>query len=302
MQPNGIISAIITPFSSDGESVNESELRAIVESGITSGLGGIVPCGGTGEFAAMSPDERRRVVEIVVEQAGKRTSVMAQVGANSTREAVAHAKHAAKVGADAIMLATPYYESIDFDGVRRYFHDVAAASDLPICIYNFPPAMGIRYDADRVRTLVGEISSIKFMKDSSGDFALLDSLINSGTGVQLFAGEDVLAFPAFLQGCAGVINGAANFLTPAFVKMLNASNDGQYEDVMTTWRKINPLISEVISGHYNGGVKAAVAALGFDVGPIRAPYNSLSQEKTERIQAIVKSMDPALLNTPKTAR
>ena len=301
MQPNGIISAIITPFTPDGESVHESELRAVVESGITSGLGGIVPCGGTGEFATMAPDERRRVVEIVVEQASKRTAVMAQVGANSTREAAAHARHAAAAGADAIMLATPYYESIDFDGVRRYFHDVAAASDLPICIYNFPPAMGIRYDAERVRMLAEEIPAIRFMKDSSGDFALLDSLINSGTGVQLFAGEDILAFPAFLQGCAGVINGAANFLTPAFVRMLDASRAGNFEDVMQVWRKINPLISEVISGHYNGGVKAAVAALGFDTGPIRAPYDSLSPEKAGRIHAIVKSMDPALLNTPKAA-
>jgi len=243
MHPHGIVSAIITPFSKDGESVNEPELRALVESGISSGLGGIVPCGGTGEFATLSPDERRRVVEVVVEQTSKRTSVMAQIGANSTREAVAHARHAASVGADAIMLATPYYEAIDFESIRRYFHDIASATDLPICIYNFPPAMGIRYDVERLQTLVADVPNIMFMKDSSGDFALLDSLINSGTGVKLFAGEDVLVFPAFLQGCAGVINGAANFLTPAFVKMLDASNEGRLDDVMTVWRQINPVIS-----------------------------------------------------------
>ena len=302
MTLDGIVSAIITPFSQDGEAVNESELRALVDSGIKSGLGGIVPCGGTGEFATMPPDERRKVVEIVVHQAAGRTSVMAQIGATSTREAVAHAKHAAATGADAIMLATPYYESIDFEGVRRYFHDIAAATDLPICIYNFPPAMGIRYDAGRVQTLAGEIPKIKFMKDSSGDFGLMDSLLNSGTDIKIFAGEDILTFPALLQGCAGVINGAANFLAPAFLKMLNAAKKRQVDEVLEVWRQINPAISAIIGGHYNGGIKAAVAALGFDVGPVRAPYNVLPREAFNRIQSLVKAIDPALLNTPKSAK
>jgi 4-hydroxy-tetrahydrodipicolinate synthase len=301
MELNGIISAIITPFSDDGEKVNEAELKSLVESGVQSGLGGIVPCGGTGEFATLLPEERKRVVEVVVEAAKGRTAVMAQVGANSTREAVVYAKHAQTVGADAIMLATPYYESLDFEAVRRYFHDIAAATTLPICIYNFPPAMGIRYDAERVSILASEIESVKFMKDSSGDFALLDSLLNRGTGVKLFAGEDVLAFPALLQGCAGVINGAANFLAPAFARMLAASNRGDANEVISIWREINPLISGIIGGHYNSGIKAAVAALGFDVGPIRAPYNTLPKEQYARVQALVHATNPTLLNTPKSA-
>lgn len=296
MEPSGIISAIITPFSPDGESINESELRALVDSGVASGLNGFVPCGGTGEFAALALEERRRVVEIVVEQTDGRAAVVAQVGATSTREAVAHAKHAEAAGADAIMLATPYYEHISFDGVRRYFSDVAAATKLPICIYNFPPAMGIAYDPDRVTTLMQEIRTVKFIKDSSGDFGLLNALVTGKTGIKVFAGEDILVVPSFVRGCAGVINGSANFIAPALVKMFAAAKAGDLELLRRMWNQVDPLVSAVIGGHYNSGVKAACRALGFETGPVRAPYNEATQSRTEFIQQIVKNIDSSLLN------
>jgi 4-hydroxy-tetrahydrodipicolinate synthase len=93
------------------------------------------------------------------------------------------------------MLATPYYESIDFDGVRRYFHDSANATDLAICIYNFPPAMSVRYDADRAAVLAKEVRSVKFIKDSSGDFGLFDSLVSGDSGVQVFARAELAQPP-----------------------------------------------------------------------------------------------------------
>lgn len=302
MQLTGIVSAIITPFGDGGETVNHSELKALVESGVRSGLGGIVPCGGTGEFATLSYEERQKVVETCVAAATGRVAVMAQVGGCSTREAVGHARHAKAVGADAMMLATPYYEGIGFDAVRRYFSDVAAASDLPICVYNFPPAMGIHYDVDRMLTLVQEIPSIAYMKDSSGDFALFDALSAANLGIGLFPGEDALAFPGFLKGAAGAINGAANFVGPAMAKMFTAANKGDANEVMAIWRGINPLVSAVIhSGHYNGGVKAACAALGFATGPIRKPYDILPQSAIDAVTAAVRATDPALMNVARSA-
>ncbi|GBR52417.1 dihydrodipicolinate synthase [Neokomagataea thailandica NBRC 106555] len=299
MELNGIVSAVITPFSSDGESVNEAELRAIVESGVLSGLGGFVPCGGTGEFATLSFDERQKVTEICIEQAAGRSAVMAQVGACSTREAIAHAKHAQAAGADAMMLATPYYEGISFEGVRRFYHDIAAAVSLPICIYNFPPSMGVAYDPDRVAQLMEEIPSVKYIKDSSGDFGLLNALVTGSTGVKVFAGEDILIVPSFTQGCAGVINGSANFIAPACVKMFDAAKKGDFETLRSVWDSVNPLVRAVISDHYNGGVKAAVAALGFATGPIRKPYDELPAERFALIQDIISKMDPSLLNRTK---
>ena len=296
MKVAGIISAIVTPFSPDGESVNEPELRKLVDSAVASGLGGFVPCGGTGEFATLSFEERRRVVEVVVEQAAGRAAVIAQVGGTSTRDARSHAKHAETVGADAIMLATPYYEPIGFAAVRRYFHDVASATALPICIYNYPAAMGVRYDADTVALLMEEISTIRFIKDSGGDFGLLNALVTGTTGIKVFAGDDLLTVPSFVQGCAGVINGSANFIGPALVRMFTAAADGDLALLRTLWNQVNPLVSAVCAGHYNSGVKAACAALGFAVGPIRAPYQELTPERDQAIKQLVRRIDRGLMN------
>lgn len=295
MLREGVVSAIITPFVADGSSINRQVLSKLVESGIRSGLDGFVPAGGTGEFATLTVDERREVVELVCSQSAGRAKVIAQVGSTSTREAVSLARHAESVGANAIMLATPYYESISFDQVRAYYRDVASATSLPICIYNFPPAMGVRYTEDMVRTLAEEIESVKLIKDSSGDFHFLNDLIEHQDKVSVFCGEDILAGPAFQRG-AGIIVGSTNFCAPAMVKLNRSAKAKDYKTFVETWDAIVPLILAVIGGHYNGGVKAVCRELGFNVGPIRAPYDDLSNDRLQRIKQAVVQTDRSLLN------
>ncbi|MEX4004435.1 dihydrodipicolinate synthase family protein [Paraburkholderia sp. EG285A] len=295
MLQEGVFSAIVTPFTEDGESVNKEELRRLVEAGIRSGLDGFVPAGGTGEFATLSVDERKEVVETVCKQAAGRAKVIAQVGSTSTREAVALARHAESAGADAIMLATPYYESITFDQVRSYYRAVGDATSLPICIYNFPPAMGVKYSVDMVKTLAEDVPTVKLMKDSSGDFHLLNDLISAQEKVSIFCGEDILSGPAFLRG-AGVIVGSTNFCAPAMAKLHKAARAADYQSFVKIWDGIVPLILAVIGGHYNGGVKAVCRELGFAVGPIRAPYGDLSGERLDLIKRAIERTDRSLLN------
>jgi len=209
--------------------------------------------------------------------------------------AVQLARHAEEAGADAIMLATPYYESVTFDQVRAYYGDVADATSLPICIYNFPPAMGVHYTEDMIATLADEISTVKLIKDSSGDFALLNGLMENQNKVSVFCGEDILAGPAFLRG-AGIIVGATNFCAPGMVKLYQTAKTGDYVTFMETWNALTPLILAVIGGHYNGGVKAVCAEIGFDVGPIRAPYDGLPPERLDLIKSVVASTYRSLLN------
>ena len=295
MLREGVVSAIVTPFVADGSAINEEALRMLVEAGIQSGLDGFVPAGGTGEFATLSLEERQEVVEIVCSQASGRAKVIAQIGSTSIHEAVKLARHSESVGADAIMLATPYYESITFEQVRGYYHEVSAATSLPICIYNFPPAMGIRYTLDMVSSLVKEIPSVQLIKDSSGDFALLNELLEHQNQVAVFCGEDILAGPAFMRG-AGIIVGSTNFCAPAMVKLNRAAKARDYAGFVDTWNALIPLILAVIGGHYNGGVKAVCRELGFGVGPIRAPYNDMPAERLQLIRDAVAKTDRSLLN------
>lgn len=295
---SGIASAMITPFSADGRSVDEAELRAIVEQGVVDGLAGLVPCGGTGEFAAMSDEERRFVVGTTVDQVAGRTKVIAQVGSTSTWNAIEHARHAEAVGADALMVATPYYEPIDKAGVFRYLTAVAESVDLPIIVYNFPPAMRITWDREALTEIKAAIPSVQMVKDSSGNFAGLTSLITRPVeGVSVCEGEDVLLAPALLSGAVGAITGGPNFMAPALVGIHRAVAEGDADRVWEIWKQIIPLIEAVaMSSSYTGAVKTLCGNLGFEVGPVRAPYGEITDEQRSRLLSVLAEIDPSLLS------
>ncbi|KAA9164030.1 dihydrodipicolinate synthase family protein [Amycolatopsis acidicola] len=294
---SGVISAMITPFTEDGEKVHGDSLAALVEQGIADGISGFVPCGGTGEFPALSEDERRAVIEATCSQVAGRVKVVAQVGAPSTRAAVANARHAEQSGADAIMVATPYYEPLDLDGAFRYLEKVAESTSLPICVYNHPPAMGVTWGRESLARIKDLIPTVEIVKDSSGDFASLTSLLlDPIPGVDVFVGEDILVPPAFLTGKAGAIVGAANFLTPGFAALQRAAEAGDAARAYEIWHGILPLINAVISGPYNGAVKAVCGILGLQVGPIREPYLSLVPSEVDALKAVVEATDPAYLS------
>ncbi|MGL6019999.1 MAG: dihydrodipicolinate synthase family protein [Gibbsiella quercinecans] len=292
----GVLSAIVTPFTADGEKIDESALRKLVEQGIADGVDGFVPAGGTGEFSVLSHDERLRLVEIVVDQTAGRASVLAHTGATSTREAVAFSKHAQEVGASAIMLATPYYEPIGFNEAFAYYAGVAETTDLPICAYNFPPATGLHLDVDFLLKLAREIPQVKYVKDSSANIMQMSTLINEHSDeIHFLNGEDILMLPALMLKAPGMVMGIANFMAPALAKLQQASQSGDDQMVGTLWRQIYPLICLLGSGRYNSGVKAACELLGLSVGPVRAPIPQYSSEQKAALKNVLAQIDPALL-------
>src|ERR1700747_3379327 len=122
---NGLLAALVTPLSADGESVDESAQRKLVEHTVASGVHGLVPCGSTGEFASMTNAERRQVVEIVVNQVAGRVPVLAHTARMTTREAVSLSRHAEQVGAAGVMVVAPYYEPLTVEEIKTYYRDIA---------------------------------------------------------------------------------------------------------------------------------------------------------------------------------
>lgn len=292
----GVLSAIVTPFTADGEKIDEPALRKLVEQGIADGVDGFVPAGGTGEFSVLSHEERLRLVEIVVDQTAGRASVLAHTGATSTREAIAFSKHAQEVGASAIMLATPYYEPIGFNEAFAYYAGVAETTDLPICAYNFPPATGLHLDVDFLLKLTREIPQVQYVKDSSANIMQMSALINEHSDeIHFLNGEDILMLPALMLKAPGMVMGIANFMTPALAKLQQASLSGDDQMVGTIWRQIYPLICLLGSGRYNSGVKAACELLGLSVGPVRAPIPQYNSEQKAALKKVLAEIDPALL-------
>jgi len=298
MTLQGVLSANVTPFTADGEAIDERALRSLIEQSIADGVDGFVPAGGTGEFSVLSHQERLRLVEIVTEQVAGRVSVLAHTGATSSREAIELSRHAEKCGATAIMLATPYYEPIGFEEAFRYYAAVAEKTSLPICAYNFPPATGLHLDVPFLLRLAREIPQVKYVKDSSANISQLNTLITDHSAeITAFNGEDVLMLPALALGAAGMVMGSANFMGPALRKLHDASLKRDDAKVVSLWRTINPVIRALGNASYNSGVKAACEILGLKVGGVRAPIRPLSPEHHKALGAALAAVDPSLLTS-----
>ncbi|CDX33280.1 Dihydrodipicolinate synthase [Mesorhizobium sp. SOD10] len=296
MALKGVLSAIVTPFTSDGEQIDEKTLRKLIDQNIADGVDGFVPAGGTGEFSVLSHQERLRLVEIVAEQTAGRVAVLAHTGATSSREAIALSKHAERAGATAIMLATPYYEPIGFEEAFAYYAGVADATSLPICAYNFPPATGLHLDVDFLVRLASEIPQVKFVKDSSANLAQMNTLLyDHSDKITFFNGEDILMLPALMLKAPGTVMGIANFMAPALAKLHRCAQEEDAATTVAIWRQINPIIRILGSGPYNSGVKAACEILGLPVGQVRAPIRPYSAAQVEKLKEALSKIDPSLL-------
>src|SRR5262245_18430013 len=170
-QLSGVLTALATPFASDGQ-IDQTTLRRVVDRSIDGGVDGVVACGSTGEFAAMSNTERRQLVETVIDQTAGRVPVIAQTGAVSTAEAIHLSKHAQAAGASVLMVVAPYVEPLTVQETVHYLKTVAGAVAIPIMLYNLPVATGLNLTPELFGKLVTEVDIIQYIKDTSAYMVL----------------------------------------------------------------------------------------------------------------------------------
>jgi 4-hydroxy-tetrahydrodipicolinate synthase len=272
---SGVLTALATPFTPDGQ-IDESTLRRLVDRSIDGGVDGVVACGSTGEFAAMSGAERRFVVETVIDQAANRVPVVAQTGAVSTAEAVELSRHAEAAGASVLMVVSPYYEPLSLDETVEYLRTVAASVDIPIMLYNLPVATGINLDPDTVGQLAREVDNIRYIKDTSADMAQAGQLIHRhGDVISTFIGWDSLLLAAITEGAAGVMAGTANVMPAQLVSIHRAVTAGDLNRARREWAQLYPLMDAIMSAPFIPAIKTALNALGFPVGIPRRPLAEL---------------------------
>lgn len=272
---SGVLTALATPFTPDGQ-IDESTLRRLVDRSIDGGVDGVVACGSTGEFAAMSGAERRFVVETVIDQAANRVPVVAQTGAVSTAEAVELSRHAEAAGASVLMVVSPYYEPLSLDETVEYLRTVAASVDIPIILYNLPVATGINLDPDTVGQLAREVDNIRYIKDTSADMAQAGQLIHRhGDVISTFIGWDSLLLAAITEGAAGVMAGTANVMPAQLVSIHRALTAGDLNRARREWAQLYPLMDAIMSAPFIPAIKTALNALGFPVGAPRKPLAEL---------------------------
>ena len=295
-QLSGVLTALATPFAPDG-TIDEATLRRLVDRSIDGGVDGVVACGSTGEFAAMSGAERRFVVETVIDQTANRVPVVAQTGAMSTAEAVELSRHAEASGASVLMVVAPYYEPLSLEETLEYLRTVAGAVDIPIMLYNLPGATGVNLAPETVGKLARDVDNICYIKDTSADMAQAGQLIhNHGDVISTFVGWDSLLLAALTEGAAGVMAGTANVMPAHLVSIHRALAAGDLGRARREWAQIYPLMDAIMSASFIPAVKTALAAVGFPVGGPRKPLRELDVETAATISSLAAAL-PQLSTT-----
>ena len=271
--PRGVIPAIPTPFTADGQRVDEDALRRIVRHVVDGGVHGIMTTGGTGEFPHLSREERRRIAEIVAEETVGGVPIYAGTAACSTLEAIALMEDAAAAGADAAILVPPYYFPLPDEMLHRFFEDVAAAGILPVVVYNNPLYTGNPLGPALIASLM-EVDGIIGLKQSADDLGqLIETLrLSEGSGRRLCTGIDSQFYAALCVGAAGIFSTAAAIVPAQIVRLWESAEAGDHDAALEQHRLLQPLnrFLEYDPG-YVSPTKEALTMMGMDCGPVRRP-------------------------------
>jgi 4-hydroxy-tetrahydrodipicolinate synthase len=288
----GVMPALITPFTPDGSDIDPDAIAAVVDRCIAAGVSGLVPVGSTGEFTTLTGDERRRVVEAVIAAAAGQVPTIAGTGALSTTETVALSVHAERAGAAAVMIVPPYYTPLRWPELVAHFAAVAERISIPIMYYNLPDATGITLTPERLREL-HEVAGVTAFKDTGGDAVAAMAFVQAADGLPtLLNGYDTLTFGALTAGVRGVVWGAASFMPGACVELhriLIERND--VDAARALWAAIWPICDLLESTTYAAAVKAGCRLVGLSTGPVRAPLQEISAADEARLASLIEQLE-----------
>jgi 4-hydroxy-tetrahydrodipicolinate synthase len=281
---HGVLPAMITPFTDDGNAIDTDALSAFAERLIGAGAGGLVPGGSTGEFTTLTNAERRILIETTVDAAAGRVPVVAGTSALSTRETVELSVHAEQAGAAAVMIIPPFYDAPSWPELQAHYQAVADAISIPIMYYNMPGVSGVTLTAEQLRELPG----VTCLKDTGGDASAAQELIQTD-GPTLLNGYDTHTFHALAAGVEAVVWGTASIIPEQCVELHRLLiDDIDLPAARELWARIWPLCHYLESISYSAGVKAAARLAGVTTGPVRAPLLELDDEATQQLAALVE--------------
>lgn len=272
---SGAFTAVVTPFK-DGR-IDEAALGKLIRFGIDGGVSGFVPCGTTGESPTLSHEEHNRVVEFVVKEVAGQVKVIAGTGSNSTQEAIELTRHAKKVGADAGLLVSPYYNKPSQEGLYRHFSSVAEAVDIPLILYNIPGRTAVNVATPTMERL-SKIPNIAGVKEASGDIMQMSEVIRlCGPEFDVLSGDDQMTFPLMALGGKGVISVVTNIAPAKMSNLVKSMLEGDIEAARTTHFEIYELCRAVFLETNPIPVKAALALMGMIAPEYRLPLCPLSE-------------------------
>lgn len=284
----GIIPALITPFKDNSEVDFEGIARNLDY--LEKYVDAVVPAGTTGESATLSYQEHIDVVRYVCEVSN--VPVIAGAGSNSTREAIFLGKEVEKAGADAAMFITPYYNKPNKEGLYQHYKRISEELSIPVIIYNVPSRTACNITPDLVNKLARDFDNIIGIKEASGNLKQVSEIIRiTPEDFIVLSGDDFLTLPILALGGKGVISVAANVAPHLMKDMYIAFKEDDLDRAREIHHKLTPLFEVLFIDTNPIPVKKALELMGLPAGKPRLPLVELSQEKTERLREVLKSLE-----------
>jgi 4-hydroxy-tetrahydrodipicolinate synthase len=290
-RPTGVMPAMVTPFNED-ETINEEQLRNLVNYLIDQGVTGLVPSGTTGEFVNMTFEERLKVIEIVVDETNGRVPVIAGTGESGTKLVIDATNKATDIGADAVLIVTPYYLKPKAKGLYDHYETIAEKTDIPIVLYNIPVCTGVELPWTVVEDLV-DIENIVGIKDSSGDYKYFSALLEKVSDkISVMIGWDENVLGALAGGAAGCILGSANVIPKIWLEIYDHVKNNRLTEAQNLQKNVQKMARMLINSGALGA-KECLNMMDIPVGITRQPIilgDSLSYELRDEFRVELEKL------------
>lgn len=282
----GCGTAIATPFTKDG--INFEEFGKLIEFQIQNNIDAIIVCGTTGESATMSTKEKKETIKYAIEKIAKRTKVVVGTGSNNTKSAIEMSKYAEEVGADGILVVTPYYNKTTQKGLIEHYKKIAEAVSLPIIMYNVPSRTGVNI-LPKTCLELSKIKNIVAIKEASGDISQVAKIANlCKDDLTIYSGNDDQIIPVLSLGGKGVISVLSNIMPKYTHNMTKKYLEGDVEEARKMQLEVSDLIESLFAEVNPIPVKYALNLMGYKFGKPRLPLIELTDLNKEKLKEVMK--------------
>lgn len=286
----GCGTALVTPFGKNSE-VDYVAFRKLVRRQIAEGIHFLVPLGTTGETPCLEDKEKLQLVEITLEESGGRVPVVVGVGSNNTKHVMHNIHFFSKMGVDAFLVVTPYYNKPTQQGMINHFTTVAGSTDKPIIMYNVPARTAVNMAAETALKLA-EVKNIIATKEASSNYAQISEIIrNAPEGFSVFSGNDDETLSLVATGAKGLISVASNIAPKLMSELLNKLMDGEMEEAQALHHKLTPLFKSCFVESNPIPVKAGMFKMGLLENVLRAPLYTSTETTLTTMEITLKELN-----------
>ena len=280
----GVCTALVTPFL--GGAVNYPMLEQLLRRQVEAGIEAVVLCGTTGESATLADGEKLEIIRRAKTYVGDACKILAGTGSNATDHALLLSRRAEEVGADGLLVVTPYYNKATAAGLLAHYHAIAASVHIPVIAYNVPSRTGVDIPLEVYRGLA-RIPNLAGVKEASPDISKIAKIAAACPDFPIWSGNDDQAVAVMALGGLGVISVVSNLLPEKTQAMARAALDGDFDTASALQLEMLPLIEALFSEVNPIPVKAAMALLGYDCGPCRLPLTPMGEQNFEKLKNIL---------------